>query len=388
MENLTPTFKKILDNNAKAMDKEAMNVLILFEDKRFFIGDNFIRVDSLRSFRSFFKKAHIHINFGAECNSNMYDVLLKNNPNMDSISISTWDDISFEKYDMVFCILDKEDKLLEFLHEKYGEGIHNGQPGFAVFSMSAIVLGKIENASYIFPMNNDLVEYVNLPEANRPRELYMDKEEREWGNHWLETQGVKDNENLFILLDATTSRSKLLNLAVYFEFLSALLGKRNSKILVFDEKNIGKEAFYREWVGDEGMEKIIFAKGLGLRAALCILSSRYTRLVFGPCTGLLHCASGIYNYYLKDLTCRMEDVPVMVTYTGQYPPADANAAFWWKNSPLVDCLLLKGTDNNRQIVLLSSLSEEEKKSYPQVPCSEYTAEMLTEFVNARLRLNN
>ena len=378
------TFQIILSNNEVVWSRVISRILILFEDKRFFIGDNFIRTDSLRAFRSYFQHSKIHLNFSSACDKTIYEVLLKQNPNIDIVSVCEWNELSFTDYDIVFCIMPAEDLLFNFLHEQYKNLIPKGQLRFAVFSMSAIVLGKLRDAQYVFPIYKEFVDHINSSGVNLPRELYIAKEEREWGNVWLQNKGVKHNEKVFILFDATTSRNKLLPLDVYFEFLSSLLIMQDRKILIFDENDIGKEMFYKEWLNHNEIDRIIFAKNVNLRETFSILSSSYVRLIFGPCTGPMHCASGIYNFYLKNSVCTPGDIPLIITYTGQYPAQDANAAFWWKNSPLVNCLLLRETVNGIELVTLDCLSEDERRSYHQIACSEYTSKMLIDFVNDKI----
>ena len=63
MENFKSTLERILDNNGKIRLKEVRQVLILYEEKHFFIGDFFIRFDKLRYFRSFFEAGRIDVNF-------------------------------------------------------------------------------------------------------------------------------------------------------------------------------------------------------------------------------------------------------------------------------------------------------------------------------------
>jgi hypothetical protein len=381
------TLETVLDNNQRLDPDRVEEILILFEDRLFFIGDSLIRVDRLKFFKLFFKKARISVNFGKRCNRKIFEVLLKNNPNIDAISVSEWFEIDMTRYDTIFCIMHEEDRYLEFLHEQYGDFFCKGLLRLAVFSVSGIVLGELDHSRFVFPVNKQFGEFVAINETGRPRELYITREEKEWGNHWLEANGVKKNENVFILIDSSASRAKLLKMDVYLEFLENILNREQVKVLIFDENNIGKAEFYRELLSDEGFGKMVFSKGLTLREDLCIIGSGYTRVIFGPCTGLMHCASGIYNHYLKSEICGIGDIPLIITYTGEYPPADENAAFWWKNSPLVNCLLLQKQEDGAEIVLLNDLTEKEKRSYSQIPCSEYTVQMLEEFLNRKLILH-
>lgn len=381
MKDCQLVLERILHYNSVFIRDEVKQVLVIFEEeKKFFLGDCCVRFDRLRYLRSFFVNASIDINFLHRHNIELYNALLKNNPNIDHIHFLDWDDIDFESYDTIICVSYDEERFIDFLRERYGELIINGQFKLAVFSMSKLFLDPEQKGVYIFPVNTDIIEFARIPQ---PLELYISKEERTFGNKWLESHGVVDGESLFILLDSTSSNLKLLNIWVYFELLTALLERENVKVINFDENNIGKEEFYREWLGSDHSEKMIFSKNLTLREVFCIISSKYTKLVFGPCTGIMHCASSIYNHSTSN-GMRPDDIPLIITYTGKDYLKNQNANAWWGNSPLVNCLLLKERNGIKEIVLLTDLTNEEKNSQSEIPCSEYSSDMLISFIEDRL----
>jgi hypothetical protein len=383
MENYQSTLNKIADNASAIHIDKVKQVLVLFEDRLNYLGDCCMVFDKLKYFRSFFNNATITVVATHKQNDRFYNAFLINNPHLDGIATTAWSEVDYQQYDVVICAIYNEKGLLTVLHEKYGDAIINDQFKLAVFSLSELLLPAILKPEYIFPVMEDLVAHFKV---FRPGELYISESEREWANSWLESNGVKETDNLFIVLDSTSNREKLIGIDVYFDILTALLNRPNAKVLIFDEKSIGKEVFYREWLGDKYMEKIIFSKSLSLREDLCLLGAKYTKLVFGPCTGLLHCASSIYNNYVNK-GMSVKDVPLMVTYTGQYADPDSTANRWWGGAPLVNCLLLKKKGNSKEIVLLHNLTEEEKKLRDQLPCSEYTAEILIDFLNSHIKSN-
>jgi hypothetical protein len=213
--------------------------------------------------------------------------------------------------------------------------------------------------------------------------LYITPEERRVADRWLESRGLRQGERLFVFLDSSSRRDKLLRVHVYFGLLQYVLGLEDTKVLIYDEKDVGKEGFYREWVGEAGMEKLIFSKSLGLRKDITLIGSHYTRLVFGPCTGLMHCAVGAYNRFVRE-GMSVRDVPLMMVYTGLYPPAERNAAFWWDRSPLMNCLLIQDGGHEKELVTLDSLPDHEKAGHVPYPCSDYTADMLIGFFGQKL----
>lgn len=380
MENVQLTLSKIFENNRGINRLQVRRVLILQDQKSAYIGDSCIWFGRLKYVSAFFSNADVDISFPNENNHKYIGAFLKNHPYLSSISTESIDKTCFEEYDLVITISYDEEKILQFIHDKYGSAIASDRFKLAVFSLSQSVLLRVDYGKYAFPAYDELTEYAN-PQLN---ELYLSDEEQQWGDEWLRRHGVEEGDNLFIVLDSSSKGEKLIRMNIYFEFLSSILKRKNAKVLIFDEGNIGKEAFYREWLGEANLSKMIFSKGLTLRQDLCLIGSSYTKMMFGPCTGLLHCASAIFNNYVNNGMPAAE-APLMVVYTGQYAGLELNADKWWGTSPLVHCLMLKKRNGVKQLCTLSSLPEKEKELNNSLPCSEYTSAMLIEFVTNKLR---
>lgn len=381
LQNYQGTFDKILENNAVLDPLTVRKVLILHEEELTNIGDWCIRFDKLKYLKSFLANADITINFTAAGTNKLSDALLKNNPHLHAITAMTWDNIPFEEYDFIISISYNEPAILAYLHEKYGRLIQSNEFRLCVYTMSHVMLKPQANATPVFPVSQDLLAHSE--KVKSPCELFISDEEQSRANEWLAEKGMKEHEQLFIILDSTTRRDKLISMPVYFEFLTTLLERENIKVLIFDENNMGKQEFYREFLGDDVMGKLIFSNGLSLRQDICLLSSGYTKLVFGPCTGLMHCASSIYNNYVSNGLNR-KDVPVIITYTGKYQPDEKHVYLWWANTPLVNVLVLRNRDNRKKMLLMDDLTHEQKLTNDGLHCSEYTAEMLIEFLNRKL----
>jgi len=392
MKEFQTILNQIVFNTQSINYNNIRRVLVLYEEKIVYVGDCCIRFDKLKYFKSFLNNATININFSVKENFKFYNAFLKNNPHVDSISTLSWKDIDFESYDIVFCVKYDEGTFLDFLHEKYCNLIEKNLFRVAVFSLSIVLLQPQlqpqNSARQVFPLAQGLLEHIeSLGRASQLGELYINEEEQAWANRWLESKGLEANERLFIICDSSALREKLINIGVYFDVLKFLLRKENIKVLIFDEKGIGKEEFYQACLDMSSMKKMIFSKCLTLREDLCIIASKYTKLIFGPCTGLLHCASSIYNNFVNR-GMNASEVPLMITYTGLYSEENNNAYYWWGNSPLINCVLLKEKNNKKQIVLLNNLTEEEKKANDSLPCSEYTAEMLIDLINSKLLIRS
>ncbi|MBS1664523.1 MAG: hypothetical protein JST68_25985 [Bacteroidetes bacterium] len=377
-------YDQILATVGNGPAKSAGKVLLLYEEKITFIGDCCVRMNKLVHFRSFLQNASLHLNFTDRHNYELSEGLLKNNPNIDRLSLLPWTEIDFADYDLIFCIAYDEVRLLEYLAEKYGEGILSGRFRPMVYSISELLLIPRKESRCIFPFFNELMSYVT---DSLPGELYISQDERDWGDQWLKARGLQPEEELLVMCDSSGGRDKLLSNTVYFDLLSSILDRPGVRVLVFDERNIGKEEFYRQWLGGRKARRIIVSKGMTLRQNLCLIASRHTKMVFGPCTGLMHCSSSIYNHFLRNGLDRSA-VPVLITYTGTYSKENKGAYFWWGSSPLIRCLMLKERGGKPEMMLLSDLSVAEREKNDTLPCSFYTPEMLLDFINLSMYEKN
>jgi len=390
MENHKEIQEKIAFNNKKINESKINNILILYEERDFFLGDTCIRFNGLQAVKTFFDNANIFINCKASNFVNAFEALLVNNPNVAGFFNLPWEELAFETYDIVLCISYEEISFLNFLDKVYGSSISDGSVSLAVFSLSKVFL-KINPSDCIFSIPDGFINYAKEYDKQNPRNLYITNQERTWADNWLLARGLQKGENLCILLDSTARADKLLNILVYFSLIEELLKNKKNKILIFDEKNIGKANFYNEWLGAEKAQRIIFAVGNTLREDLCIMSSTYSKLILGPCTGLIHCASSIcassiFNKLLADGILKNE-IPTIIVYTGTYTDTERNAHTFWHNSPLVTCLMLRQYNNQPQMVKLSELDPQEADRVDnQLTCNKYTTEMLVKAITGQTDL--
>ncbi|MCW3465094.1 hypothetical protein [Chitinophaga nivalis] len=373
------TLDRILENNQHIKKEQVKKVLIWYEEIDFFIGDTCLMFDKFRICKLFFgEDVVIDVNAVNKKYKDLYQVFFQHNPNVSNMFHAELDEVAFEEYDIMICVTYDEDILLRTMANRCGNLVESGAFNLAVFSFTRNMLIDRKAFHIIFPVYQEIYDFGQLL-LERPPEFYITAEEKEWANNWLREQQLTAEEQLFVILDSSSSREKLLRIDVYFDVLKKLLRKDNVKVLIFDEKKVGKEHFYREWLSERQMKKIIFSRGQSLREGICLLGSDYVKLIMGPCTGLVHCASGIYNNRVRNGMPR-EQAPVLITYTGPW-----DAQLWWGNAPLVNCLLMKDTGAVKELTLLSQLSDTEKKDIQsRPPCTEYTAEMLLGFVNSRL----
>src|SRR5215213_1340420 len=126
----------ITQRNSITQSREARKVLITYDEERMFIGDSYILINQLASCKLYFTKADIFINCPHKKYTDLCLALLKNNPFIAGFNNLSWEEINYGGYDMVFCITQNEQKLLDILEQKYQEQLP--QPWTtAVYSMSS-----------------------------------------------------------------------------------------------------------------------------------------------------------------------------------------------------------------------------------------------------------
>jgi hypothetical protein len=356
--------------------KKIRKILILYDEKIVYIGDSCLKFDRIRFVKHFFNGALLDINTQPENCARVYSVLLKGNPHINNFSNLKWPEIDFLKYDLVITISHEEKYLLRLFREKYGAPEYDSRKP-RLLSLSRATLHPANPVSMsAIPEYKELQDFVIAREAQVTPELYLSHEEREWGNDWLKNNGLEPGEQLNILVDSASKKEKLLGEDIYFEVVAEMLKQDRTKLLVFDAEGIGKKELYTARLGKATAAKIIFCNRLGLRQALCIIGADATKLILGPCTGLLHCASGIYNIFNKNATLH-RPLPLMIVYTGIYTRLEEGARRWWGHCPLVHCLLLRDYGNGKEIRSLKEVEQDKKTDLtPSLPCSEYTAPLL------------
>ncbi len=375
---------RVLYNNSRLNKNTVKRVLIIYDEGLFFIGDSFIMIDRFGLVKKFFPAASIEINCLNNKYLDFYRSFAANNPHFDDVFSLDYADIPFESYDVIICIAIREEMVVEVLSKKYDPQIVH-QLQCSIFSFSKMLMVPRLDFRIVFPVYQELLDFYGQF-MNEPYELYISDHERKWADKWLEKNKVKKHERIIILLDSSSKEYKLLDREVYFELLSYFLSTKHTRVLIFDENDTGKEDLYSEHLSNKQMAKMIFSKRQHIRKDLCILSSSYIKMIFGPCTGLMHCASGIYNHFVKKGE-PVSNVPAMITYTGKW-----DSQFWWGNSPLVDCLVLRNIENKKKLCVLDHLDEDEKYYLDdRLECQEYTAAMLIDFISRRFaaaRLNS
>lgn len=373
-------FTSILDYNQTIEENEVKRILIVYDEKLLFIGDSCLKFDQLRPLKSFYKNASIDINWKNAKYSGVYTALLTNNPNITNLTNCDWQEIDFAGYDIILCITPDEKQLLQLLINKYQFLIEHDLWQTAIYSLSDNILHPAGTANNpIFPIPQKFVEFA--VSHIHQQHIYISKEEKEWANNWLRENGMKQNEQLAILIDATSNNERLLTRDTYAEVCNYLLSREEVKLLIFDEKNEGKERFYEELLGKDMLCRIIFAKQLDLRKAFCLMSSDYVKLIMGPDSGMLHCVAGIYKVF-ADNGLAATKMPLLLAYIGKY--REEKPGFWWGTATALNCLILRKTTTGKETILLNEMNADEQYDNSRLLTSdEFTPEMIIGFLKSR-----
>ncbi|PST84253.1 hypothetical protein C7T94_05905 [Pedobacter yulinensis] len=183
------------------------------------------------------------------------------------------------------------------------------------------------------------------PVCRPERALAVSTTERAAADSWLETQGVNSDHGLIVLLSGSSRAKKVLPKEEFYDLVGQFLQHTPARLLIFLAEDLCETDFAAAGLLSD---RLIFRPAGGVREDLGFLISRYTRLVIGPCTGMLHFANAAWIYLLLENKVNAKDLPQMVVYTGkQEHDKDYLPHNWWGDS-LVRCLVLiieNGLDN-------------------------------------------
>ncbi|MCW3101572.1 MAG: hypothetical protein JWO09_12 [Bacteroidetes bacterium] len=385
MEKYTELLSKIGSNN-KVRREKVKKVLVLIDLKRFYIGDTCIHVSRFKKTREYYPNAIIDANTVNSKHHSLITPFLQNNPYVGRYDNLAWTNIDFSSYDVIICGCIPEQEFLDFLYDNLAHKILDGSMTSAIFSAAGSI-GFEEEQLYgkpVLPVHTEYNAYELSAELNADmlsNELFISQTEETWAADWLKGKGLEEGEELYVFLDSASIKDKLLRIDVYFDVLSAFLTEKNVKILLFDEAKIGKKEFYEAWLGQELSKKLIFVEGLSIREAFCLLGNSSIKFIFGPSTGLLHCASGIYTVMSRGR--KNMEVPLMISYNGIVENRFVEH-LWWNGSLVDGIALTKDASPSGKIISVKELDINKKVITEGVlSCPEFTSGILINYIRGK-----
>lgn len=315
-------FQHLKANTARLNRGNVKRMLVFINLEKYPIGDSVLFFSKIRAFKKYYHDPVIDV----FCTKANY-IIMQHYPFIDRF-LFDMEAVDFASYDAVMHFAEQDHYLPAMLVYKMGAE-QALQARFGVYNLYANY--GIEKLM-LFDVHREFLEYVvtdYLQERDfSGHELYISDEERAWANEWYREAGVQEGERVIIMLDSTASRHKLMRVDVYFEMLRYFMQLKNTRIVVFDPDNIGKREAYSYMLQTDNLDQFIFVKRQGLRKDICLLGGDAVHMILGPCTGLLHCAEGVYNVYEK--TGRLQSGwPLMFAYVGPSEKHDLDRWFWW-----------------------------------------------------------
>lgn len=358
-------INKVMHIRKKINRESPKRVIIIHEVKKVLIGDSLFLLAYLKKMKEFFINATICVN--SRSSHKLFGVLLQNNPYVTEVNNLKWDDIDFRGYDViVYNFFDEvyEKDFIDLFYKKYFKEIKENLFRPTIFSH--IILPRSERykpAVDLFPFTEEFNIFLNEKEKfiRTSVEIWVTEEERKQADLWLFKNGLRIDEKCLIFVDESGNMQKVLDLFCYIDILEFFLGIDKIKILIFDPQRIDKKNnIYRELLEADKFNKLIFVEGRDLRRDIGLLASHYTRLIFGPSTGIMHCAVGVYNYFIRiKKNASIEDIPILLTYICDWDD-NVDETWWWDGS-IADCIMVvREALGTKKIV---KLSQENLKKY-------------------------
>lgn len=370
MGSVQPVLEAIRNTPFPSHKVNLRRPLLYIYVESFGIGDCVLYFSRIKAISEFLGNT----DFDVAINPQHYE-LMKYHPLVNRFFLEL-DEVEFTNYDLVITFSNCEFYLAHFLHKRYGNAILSGAMKIAVYSLFH---GEDEQMS-IFSNLMELEVFIKVTceeQLALKHELYISEEEHAAADSWFEANGMgQGNEHVVVLLDSTSDRNKLMGIECFEQLLRHFLNWKNCTILIFNPESFDKRDIYQEMLGPELVQRMIFVREKDLRKNFCLLSSKYVKMVIGPCTGLLHCAEGIYNTMEQQGRLPRER-PVLVAYIG--PPAAGDKSdkwSWWGNTHVHCCYIEKDSEGKKIVKRLVSTGNPglQTKEFEATPLLEHLYE--------------
>lgn len=364
-------LQKIAENNLTLQRSKVKNVLVVVMLEKYPIGDSILFFSKLRAINKYFSNQY----FDVLTNQQHY-IFLANSPQIRNYYFNM-ELADFTGYDLVITLSNNDTPLAAFINQKYGPNVLDGT--FPLRIKSIYKKRKFEQP-LLFDYYQEFEDYI-LGDYMHERdfsghELHLSEQEQQWANDWLNAQGIQDHEKVIVVLDNTSLRIKLMPTDAYFDMIRFFMSFPNTRILVFNPDNSNKQDYYQYMLETDNLDKFIFVPQQELRKDICLLGSDYIHMVFGPCTGLLHCAEAIYNYQDANGTLNRK-WPLLFTYIGPPPMDDHPDKWFWWGDTHVEALYIEEDLQEPEGRIIRKLTGPGR---PGLPCSGFLAAPLIKYL--------
>jgi len=332
------------------------------------IGDTIIWLSRFKYIQHYFPHAGLHVN----APSPFWNELALYLPHIRRVSNLPPAELDLKGYDVVLLIVDDEAAFLAMV-----EAYVRRHPGISL-SVAFIYHPFVKSMEgKRIPFLKRLFEFsypgLLVEDINRC-EICLSEEEMLQAGRLLQEKAPEGG--LIIYFDRASEFRKMLKMSVNVQLIKYLQSRAGCRLVLFDPFEEKKDEFYGRLGVD--MEKTVLLKGLSVRQACAVMADKRVVMILGPCTGLMHAASGVYNFLLKK---KLRDVlPAMIVFTGVYEDL-GNAGIWWEGR-LADCIIIKATkEGDKKLFRLDEVDPLEMRLQKDIlPCKEYTFDLIREYI--------
>jgi hypothetical protein len=300
------------------------------------LGDVVQAVTNLRRLKKHLLIRHLDINLPDPAEYRIAAEVLKNDPLVGRCVNLPYGEIPYWEYQAVLhYTVFRDCEIARVLIEHYERFLAASPGGIAFYSLPAnqwdlenLYGDSWRDFRYPLPLLNAPPEVFLGAIGNHY--IYLDAEERAWAASWLAQAGVSPDDGLIVFVDEASVREKVLQPHCSLRVLEHFLSMDGVKVLMYDIRDQGKKDFYRRRLSPELFEKIIFSTRNGLRRDLALLAASNVKMIFGPDTGIMHCASGVHSALVADNPALDAERPLILVYAGRW--MGFNMWNFWSNS--------------------------------------------------------
>lgn len=380
-------LRLVAQGNRKAGATPKQHALAIVEFGHTRLGDIVQAFTNLRYLKEHLQIRHLDVNLIDRSEYRLAAEILRNDPLVRSSSNLPYGELRYWDYQVVLhYTVFRECEIVRVLGETHDRFKAASQGGVQYYSIPASVwdLQSVHGDAwhrFIHPLPLLDVPPNLLEHAAGNHRLYLSREELTWAEQWLAQAGVAPDEKLIVFIDDASVREKVLHPLSYLRVLEHFLSMEKMKALVYDVREQGKQEVYRELLGAKLFSRIVFASGGGLRKDLALLAAGNVRAIFGPDTGMMHCAAGVHATLRAEHPAR-EHVPLILVYAGRWQ--DFNLWNFWSDAD-VCCMVFYETDSGKVLRPLSECPRSDAEfSKGLAHVAGLPAELIVDFLRTRL----
>jgi len=381
---------RITLTNELKLSADVRKIIFLDDHKRrFYIGDSYLWLVNIRRYLfEVYPSADVFINCRNENRvyklNHIFEGSWGNNIHIHHMD---WEEIDFTEFDLILYHHDLTIPFLAYVEQNYDTTFREKRiySFFNTFFRTDVEV-PVWNYINLYNSMESPGSLINkILNEKLYAELSVSDEERKFADSWFEKQGIGGDDKVIVFITNASRQEKMLSPENQVLFIESLVLTYNCYILLFDDQHENLAEYVNQNLSSEISRKVIISDLNGLRKDLSLIASSYTMAVIGPCTGLMHLANGIYNYFLNKKILRHRQMPALVVYTGnlrgcmdEYHPKN-----WWTSTLVKAISGIRVSNGDVSIVPINKLpSKIEEYHNLAVPVNDISIDALTNYLTA------